>query len=147
MSQLYGTELRTAVKTAAVAAWGVSKVHYGNPMLPQATVPYAVIRLDSVPMEWLTVKDVEQRYRFEVYYVAKWAADQVVEDLKVTKANALIAELMDSVYFATKGMLPLVSQVSFEESDDPNEPTYMVQVDFEVVVHSTGIVSGDAQIE
>lgn len=139
MSLLYASELREAVRLAVVNAWSPTKIHYSSAVLTQSQTPYAVIRLDSVPMEWVTVSDVEQRYRFEVWLVDKWAADAVLEDVKVEKANALISALMASKYFATYGMLPLIGQVAFEESDDPNEPTYMVQVDFEVVVHQTGI--------
>ncbi len=139
MSQLYASELREAVRLAVVAAWNPSKIHYGTAQLEQSVVPYAVIRLDSVPMEWLSVSDVQQSYKYECWLVDKWVADAVLEDLKVEKANALIAQLMTSELFATYGMMPLVSNVSFDESDDPNEPLYLVQVDFEVVCHATGI--------
>lgn len=139
MSQLYAAELREAIRQAVVSAWNPEKIHYGSVQLAQATAPYAVIRLDSVPMEWLTPTDVEQRYRYECWLVDRWSADAVLEDVKAERANALIAALMTSPTFATYGMQPLVSQVAFEESDDPQEPLYMVQVDFEVVVHSTGL--------
>lgn len=146
MSQLYAAELREAIREAILTAWSVEKIHYGSVQLPQTVTPYAVVRLDSVPMEWLSVTDVEQRYRYECALVDKWAVDAVLEDVKVTKANALIAALMTSETFATYGMTPLVSQVAFEESDDPNEPLFMVQVDFEVVVHATGLGSEPPEI-
>lgn len=139
MSQLYASELREEIRKVIASAWTVSKIHFGSPMLAQTVTPYAVIRLDSVPMDWVTVTDVEQRYRYECWLVDKWTADSVLEDVKVERANALIAGLMTSETFATYGMTPVVSQVAFEESDDPNEPLYMVQVDLEVIVHATGL--------
>lgn len=139
MSQLYANELRDEIRKAVASAWNVEKVHYGSVVLAQTVTPYAVIRLDSVPMEWLTPCDVEQRYRFEIWLVDKWTAASVLEQVKVDKANSLIAQLMTSETFATYGMQPLISQVAFDESDDPNEPLYMVQVDLEVVVHATGL--------
>lgn len=139
MSTLYASPIRDAIKEAVKTAWAVEKVHYGAAMLPQSAMPYASVRLGSVPMDYVTVTDVEQTYRFEIIYVGKWGPEDVVEELKVDRANELIPELMTAPLFADYGMMPRVAEVLFDESDDPNEPVYLVQINFTVVAHTRAI--------
>lgn len=138
MSTLYAKQLRAAITDCTKTAWGVEKIHFGSAMLPQDQVPYAVIRLASTSMDWVTVTDVEQAYEYEVFFVGRWSDAQVIEDEKVDRANELITELMSSTYFAEFGMMPRVDSVTWDESEDQDEPLYLVQVNFSVIVHVTG---------
>ena len=139
MSTLNVNPYRDAITEAIVLAWSVPKVHYGAPRLPQAVLPYAVLRIAEVTQEQLTVCDVEQTYVFDCIYVGKWTDNVVLEEEKVEKANTLIAALMKGATFGD-GMSPLIRLVSFEEYDDDNEPTYEVLVQFELKSHAHLVV-------
>jgi len=132
MSSINVTTVRDAIRDACVQAWNVKKVHYGMPRTLQTDLPYAVIRLDSVPMTAESFAAVEQTYNYQIFLIASFDTNTVIEDAKVEKANALISILMSENRFAGVGRLPMITDVSFVESDDPDEPVYMLTVSFSV---------------
>ena len=139
MSVLNTTLLRDAIAEAITSTWAV-KIINGQAILHQQ-IPYANLRLDNVEMEPLSICDVAQRYQWEITYVGKFTSNEVIEDLKVARANELIPELMSSTTFATYGMNPRIASVEFEESDDPQEPFYAVTIMFEFEVHEQRFVT------
>lgn len=142
MSLLVVKEVRDAIRTACGLAWGLSEddVVYGEPHTVR-DLPYAVVRLDSVPMEPETVCCVEQTYQYEIDYIAKFSEGDVIEDVKVEKANALIAQLMQGSVFAGVARSPVIREVSFAESDNQDEPIYRLSVLFTVIVDAEWLVS------
>jgi hypothetical protein len=142
MSVLTVQPLRDAIRTACVTAFAITAddVTYGNPRVVEPTLPYVVVRLDTVPMQVEAVTSVEQTYLFEITFVGQWGPDEVIEDIKVEKANALISELMTGALFAGIAYNPMIMQVDFAESDDPNEPTYELTVLFSVSIEQQRLV-------
>lgn len=137
---LLTVDIRDAVRDAVVAAWNVTEVHKGTPRFVKTTVPFAVIYMDSVAMEYVTVTDVQQTYTFEIVGVFAIEGGTVVEDEKLARANELITVLMAEGSFAEYGMMPLASNVNFSEPDDVNESVYEVSVTFTVIYHTTAVV-------
>lgn len=128
MMQLLANEIREAIKEMMVDAWTLTKIHYGSPMLTQTDLPYGCIRLDSVPISG----NFDHTYQFTLFYVGKWSAGDVLEVVKVDKANELVGVLIENPLIATYGYDPQVTNVNFLETDDPDEPTYVIEIGYEV---------------
>ena len=135
--------LRDAVRTAVIAAWGSIPISYGKPRMPIATTPYAVVQAGKVAISFdgpaATVTNTSQENSFTIIGRFPFPTDptQVIEDQKVTLANALIAQLQASGGFAGVGMAPLVGAVEWSEGDDPNEKVFEVTLQFRVMTQAT----------
>jgi len=134
--------LRDAVRTAVLAAWGSVPISYGKPRMPIGA-PYAVVQAGKVAVSFdgpaATVTNTSQENSFTIVGRFPFPTDptQVIEDQKVTLANALIAQLQASGGFAGVGLAPLVSGIEWSESDDPNEKVFEVTLQFRVMTQAS----------
>lgn len=134
---LVGEELLDVLRGYCQSAWSVDNVYYGIPRIEVTTYPHAVIRLLSVPAEIL-VGCTEQIYTFEIIYRGAWGTDASfnTELTKISQVNAFISFVMSQDTLGGIGLLPTVSDVTFIEADDPNEPYYEFVITVTCVVHS-----------
>lgn len=141
-SQLSNTEaLIEGIAAAIQTAWTdcVDKVHVGM-VMEDTNTPYAHIILESVGMEYMSVRTVEQRHRFVITRVAATTAGARLMDEKITKANLLLAQLMASATFATYGFSPIVSNVDLEATPSYlKDSEYAIAITFEVSVEADTI--------
>lgn len=129
-----GKTIRNAIVQDCIDAWSVTKVHVGPPETEQTTLPYAVVWLQDVPMEWQTVKGVEQTYRFNVYGRFARPVAGNVEDEKITKADSLLAQLMAGATYSG-AYLPTVELVTFGDLDAAEPDAFEIGVVFSVRVN------------
>ncbi|GEM_PF-3932306 len=141
-AQLHGSEFYDAITDDVIAAWGLvdasDTIYYGKPRSGPNNGPYAVIRLSSVPMDWVGVRTVEQSYSFAVTYRAPWPTDDDswnVELAKEDKANAFLSQISQGATYAAIGLMPLLTGVEFDESYEVEERWYELTVTFSVTVH------------
>ena len=132
--------LVSAIEAAIQTAWGTPTaipVSIGQPRLPFASTPYSVILWEPVEVSFGdrvgSMTNTNQANTFTI--IGRWPfpADktQTIDLLKVSKANALIAQLQPGPSFAG-GMFPLVTRIESAEPDDPNEKVYEVTMTFTV---------------
>lgn len=136
MSQLTAApNLLAAIGQDCVDAWGLTdkSVDYGQPRLPKKNLPYAVIDILDVEMDF-SGKGVEQTYQFSI--IGRFAFPEtgniVLE--KIARANELIAQLIDGPNYKGLAYLPIVRAVQFEETDPTLEKAYEVAILFECKV-------------
>lgn len=129
--------LITGIEAAIQIAWGPNfPIAVGQPRVPFAQNSFAVILWEPVTIEFGgKVGSVSRPGQFNVFTITgRWPfpADktQILDLLKVDKANLLIAQLQMGPVFANIGGFPLVTGVSPSETDDPNEKVYEVTLTF-----------------
>jgi len=134
---LYAKELYDALRDICIDAWAVTKVHYGLPRVEINTYPHVVIRLASVPTE-LILGTVEQVYTFDIILRNTWstAPNANLEVDKINMANTFIDVFKYNTTLGDYGLMPNINEISFIESDDPNEPYYEIYITVSCTVHS-----------
>lgn len=146
MSLLIDSSLRAALIADIQSAWPTieDRVLSGVERKKPSKLPYAVLRLVSCTMSGdsggASMTDVEQTYVWHIAYRAELPAAENIEDLKSDVANLLIQELMGQPKYAELAYLPLIREVVFDESDDPEEPLFEVFVEFECKTATARIV-------
>lgn len=133
---LVASDLYDALRDVCIDAWNVAKVHYGLPRVEITSYPHVVIRLASVPAE-LLIGTIEQVYTFDVILRQQWSNGTNIELDKIQRANEFLAAFTQSKTLGQYGLMPMVNEVSFVESDDPNEPFYEVAINVSTIVHSS----------
>jgi hypothetical protein len=131
--------IRDAIIADAKAAWSLSKIHPRPPRTEQTSVPYAWVIATEVAQESVAVRSVEQTHVFEIG--GRFAMVDDPQDAQITKADAMIARLMAATAgvptpsYASVGMLPIVTNISFSDVDDPQEAAYEVVMTFTCLTH------------
>ena len=135
LSSINAQQFREALTDAIGSAWGVARIHYGRPKIERdagPALPYAVVRLDAVPMEFGTLTCVEQVYRFDILGRFPWPTVGEIEEIKEGLANDLIEKLM-ATSAVHDGYLPMVDDVRFSESEpDEEEPKFEITVTWSI---------------
>jgi len=130
--------LLDAIRAAVLAAWGTIPVSYGAPRTPIVPAPYAVVCWDAVEISFTgpaaAFSNPGQTNRFTIIGRFPFPSDptEVIDLQRVTKANALIAQLQTAATFAGIGMNPLVTRVDATNLENPNEKAYEITLTFVV---------------
>jgi hypothetical protein len=129
--------IRDALYTTVGSAWtGLTGIYRGSPRIV-VQPPFAVIYINEVRQEWATLTTVHMPLEFTIVGVFKYpAATTAPDDEKLTKADSLIDLLEAGVTYGTYGMIPTISRVGFEDSEDI-EDAYEVHVTLSVLASST----------
>lgn len=125
--------LLEAIRAAAIAAWSVGSVDYGQPRTVR-TLPYAIVYWDAVEQSFETVSTLQQVNRFRIIgrFANPASTTDYIDLQKVIKANAMIAQLQSGATFASIGYLPIVTSIDPSESDPVDEGAYEITLTFEV---------------
>ena len=134
--------LFNALVAAVNTAWSNPIIEFGRARTKQG-IPYARIWWEQVTVEMsgttATLLGTNQTYNFGILGRFPFPTDptQIVELLKVDKANELIALIQTGANFATIGVLPIVHTIDPGEQDDPGEGAYEVTLMFQCYVQAT----------
>ncbi|MDR3691182.1 MAG: hypothetical protein P4L46_17510 [Fimbriimonas sp.] len=138
-NSLLTVALLDSIREAVLSAWGSMPVSYGPPRTPIVGTPYAVIDWRSVEISFdglgASAGKTSQLNRFVVLGRFPFPDDptQIVSLQRAARASDIIGQLQTGAEFASIGLMPLVTKVDGSEPADPNERTYIVSIEFEVV--------------
>lgn len=143
MSQLTSTAfLLQSIAQDIVYAWGLTdkSIHYGQVELPQTNVPYAILAIEPIGMQFQG-KSVEQSHSFSIQGFFSFPGSGNIELAKIDRANELIAQLLTGPNYKDTAYLPIISQIVFDDEVSRNSRVYSVSLLFECSVsvpHYTG---------
>jgi hypothetical protein len=125
-----------ALTQDCVDAWGLvdESVELGSQRLPRETVPYALIEVLPVAIDFLEVRSVEQTYQFRITGRFAFPSSGNILLYQITQANLLIAAIITGPKYNDLAYLPIVREVSFDEFDETQEPSCEVSILFECKV-------------
>ena len=132
-----GREILAALVPAVQAAWGLHRVAIRRPRTRQLDSPYAVVWFESYSSQFGgdagTFRKVQQTLRVGILGRFAFPADtsQNVELEKLDRVNELVATLQAAPTFAG-AILPLVSEVKFDEVDSPANAAFEVTLFFDL---------------
>ncbi len=142
------TAINAAIQTAAQTFLSTSApnpilIFNEQPRTEVETLPYAIAEPEVVHIDMAgragTVAGISQENRFRIIVRQRFPTDpsQLLLNLKLAAANALIANLQNGPGFAGIAMLPLVSDVTFAETDSFSTKVFEVELAFTCVTIGT----------
>ncbi len=116
------------------AAWGDGvTVVFGNVPVEPEELPYAAIAIDSVDMEFQTVRSLAQTWRVTLYGVfPRPPAGVLPIDYLIEKYDALSTRLEASELYASVGMMPHMARFEPEPAFDVREGVVAFSARFSV---------------
>lgn len=106
---------------------------FGNVPVEPESLPYAAVALDSVDMEFQTVRSIAQTWRITLYGVfLRPDAGVLTMDYLVAQYDALSTRLEASELYAAVGMMPHMARFEPEPAFDVREGVVAFSARFSV---------------
>lgn len=135
LSSNVGATLAQLVTDVGSAWTDVTTVFIGSPRVVP-TAPWAVVSIDTASMQWATTNSVDIDCPFEIVGVFPNGTTTTALDDKIGRVDDLVAVLEASTEYVSIGMLPLVTEVGFADSET-YEDCYEVRLTFIVRFEKT----------
>lgn len=129
-------QIRDQVKDVLRLAWTLSqddRLVLGSPVGDESeNYPVVIVRLDSVPRAFNGIRSVTETMAFDCEGHFEIENGEVLEDIKVDRAQAAGEALLSANWETLGGYMPQVTNVTFAE-DEMSNAYYGVGLRFEIL--------------